>query len=457
VPPTFASLGVSAPMLARLDAMGVTEPFPVQSATLPDALAGRDVCGRAPTGSGKTIAFGIPVMARVGKARGRHPRALVLVPTRELATQVRDQLADLGAGSGRSVLAVYGGAGMLRQIQRLHSGADVVVATPGRLKDLIDRGDVRLDEVGIVVIDEADRMADMGFLPEVKRLLDQVRPDRQTLLFSATLDGDVDVLIRRYQRDPARHEVLPVEEAGEVTHRFWRVAQPDRNKLAAEIVRREWPAIVFCRTKHGADRVARNLVRDGIRAQAIHGDRSQGQRERALRAFTSGECEVLVATDVAARGIHVDSVACVVQLDPPATHKDYVHRSGRTGRAGAPGLAITLVTPAQERDVRKMQRDLRLDAPIAEADLAELGGVRPQPAPAPRERRADREPARSGGPRRDRDGSQRPRRPREDHRRGERTAGDGARRSAGKAKAGRSGKPGSARAGAPASRRARRR
>jgi superfamily II DNA/RNA helicase len=459
VPPTFASLGVPAPMLARLDAMGVTEPFPVQSATLPDALAGRDVCGRAPTGSGKTIAFGIPVMARVGKARGRHPRALVLVPTRELATQVRDQLADLGAGSGRSVLAVYGGAGMLRQIQRLHSGADVVVATPGRLKDLIDRGDARLDEVDIVVIDEADRMADMGFLPEVKRLLDQVRPDRQTLLFSATLDGDVDVLIRRYQRDPARHEVvLPVEEAGEVTHRFWRVAQPDRNKLAAEIVRREWPAIVFCRTKHGADRVARNLVRDGIRAQAIHGDLSQGQRERALRAFTSGECEVLVATDVAARGIHVDSVACVVQLDPPATHKDYVHRSGRTGRAGAPGLAITLVTPAQERDVRKMQRELRLDAPITEADLTELGSVRPQPAPAPRDRRSDREPARSGGPRRDRDGSQRPRRPREDHRRGERTAGDGARRSAGKAGSGSGARRAGSKAGsASGARRARRR
>jgi superfamily II DNA/RNA helicase len=374
-------------MLARLESLGATSPFPVQVATLPDALAGRDVCGRAPTGSGKTIAFGLPVMARVGKATRRRPRALVLVPTRELANQVRDQLAVLGAGSDRSVLAVYGGAGMARQIQRLHRGADVVVATPGRLEDLIARGDARLDEVGIVVLDEADRMADMGFLPPVRRILDQVRPDRQTMLFSATLDGDVDELIRRYQRDPARHEVaVPEETAGDVTHRFWRVAQAERARLAAEIVRREWPAIVFCRTRHGADRVARNLSRDGIRAQAIHGDRSQAQRERALAAFGAGDIEVLVATDVAARGIHVDAVACVVQLDPPATEKDYVHRAGRTGRAGSTGQVITLVAPGQERDVRNLVRGLRLDVPITEADLGALraarsgtGGRKPTP------------------------------------------------------------------------------
>jgi superfamily II DNA/RNA helicase len=366
-------------MLARLESLGATSPFPVQVATLPDALAGRDVCGRAPTGSGKTIAFGLPVMARVGKATRRRPRALVLVPTRELANQVRDQLAVLGAGSGRSVLAVYGGAGMARQIQRLHRGADVVVATPGRLEDLIARGDARLDEVGIVVLDEADRMADMGFLPPVRRILDQVRPDRQTMLFSATLDGDVDELIRRYQRDPARHEVaVPEETAGDVTHRFWRVAQAERAKLAAEIVRREWPAIVFCRTRHGADRVARNLSRDGIRAQAIHGDRSQAQRERALAAFGAGDIEVLVATDVAARGIHVDAVACVVQLDPPATEKDYVHRAGRTGRAGSTGQVITLVAPGQERDVRNLVRGLRLGVPITEADPAQLHRTRPR-------------------------------------------------------------------------------
>jgi superfamily II DNA/RNA helicase len=376
VPPSFADLGVPAPLRARLESLGATEPFPVQAATLPDALAGRDVSGKAPTGSGKTLAFGVPVIARVGKARGRHPRALVLVPTRELASQVQQQLQHLASGSGRSVLAVYGGAGMQRQIQRLASGADVVIATPGRLADLVNRGDCKLDEVDIVVVDEADRMADMGFLPEVRKLLDQVRPDRQTLLFSATLDGDVDVLVRRYQNDPVRHEVeVSAEALGDVTHHFWQVEQPARIQLAAEIVTRTWPAIVFCRTKHGADRVARTLVRHGVHAQAIHGDRSQGQRERALAAFAAGDVEVLVATDVAARGIHVDAVACVVQLDPPATGKDYVHRSGRTGRAGAEGRVITFVTPQQRNDVRKLLRELRLEVPLEAPDVAGLLGA----------------------------------------------------------------------------------
>jgi superfamily II DNA/RNA helicase len=451
MPPTFASLGVPAPMLARLESLGAVTPFPIQAATLPDALAGRDVCGKAPTGSGKTLAYGIPLVAKVGKARARRPRALVLVPTRELATQVTEQLAHLAHGTGRSVLAVYGGAGLGRQAQLLNSGTEIVVATPGRLKDLIDRRAVYLDEVDFVVVDEADRMADMGFLPEVKRLLDQVRADRQTLLFSATLDGDVDVLIKRYQTKPARHQVASAEGDIEVIHRFWSVDASDRTKVTAQIVGRTWPAIVFCRTKHGADRVARNLVREGIRAQAIHGDRSQGQRERALAAFTSGACEVLVATDVAARGIHVDGVACVVQLDPPATAKDYVHRSGRTGRAGAAGLAITLVTSQTEKDVRKMLRELRIGEPITAPDAAALGAVRPPERSEPTERtertRSDRarhagDGSRTRKPRQGeaRSGQDRPRRPRDGGRGTGHQRGGAQRAGAPKAGAGRSGR-----------------
>jgi len=383
---TFADLGVPAALCARLDELGIAAPFPVQAATLPDALAGRDVCGKAPTGSGKTIAFGLPVLARVGRARARRPRALVLVPTRELATQVQDQLQQLAAGSGTTVLAVYGGAGMQRQMQVLGSGAEVVVATPGRLKDLIDRGSLKLDEVDIVVVDEADRMADMGFLPEVRRLLDQVRPDRQTLLFSATLDGDVDVLIQRYQRDPARHEAQSTEVRGEVTHRFWRVTHGERQAVTASIVQRSWPAIVFTRTRHGAERLAKQLKKLGVPAEAIHGDRSQSQRERALGAFGRGDVHVLVATDVAARGIHVDGVACVVHYDPAGTDKDYVHRSGRTGRAGADGVAITLVTPEKEKDVRRMQRELRRREPIETATAATAAEVLVAAAPRPVDR-----------------------------------------------------------------------
>jgi superfamily II DNA/RNA helicase len=386
MPPTFAALGVPARLCARLDELGIAEPFPVQAATIPDALAGRDVCGKAPTGSGKTIAFGLPLLARVGKARARRPRALVLVPTRELASQVQEQLQLLSAGSGLTVLAVYGGAGMQQQMKVLSRGAEVVVATPGRLKDLIDRGSLRLDEVDIVVVDEADRMADMGFLPEVKRLLDQVRADRQTLLFSATLDGDVDVLVKRYQRNPARHEAASMEEQGEVTHRFWSVSHGERVAVATTFVERVWPAIVFTRTKHGADRLAKQLKKAGVRAEAIHGDRSQSQRERALSAFGRGQVHVLVATDVAARGIHVDGVAGVLQYDAPATDKDYVHRSGRTGRAGAAGLVLTMTTPEKEKALRQLQRDLRRREPIEDITVGNAGerlGIAP---PKPIER-----------------------------------------------------------------------
>jgi superfamily II DNA/RNA helicase len=396
--PTFADLGVPAALCARLAELGIAEPFPIQAATIPDGLAGRDVCGKAPTGSGKTIAFGVPLLVRVREAAPRRPRALVLVPTRELAAQVEEQLSLLSAGTRTRVLAVYGGAGMQRQVRALHQGVEVVVATPGRLKDLLDRGSLRLDDVELAVVDEADRMADMGFLPEVRRLLDRVRDDRQTLLFSATLDGDVDVLVRRYQHQPARHEAASTEEQGDVAHRFWSVRHADRVAVATAVVERSGPTIVFSRTRHGAERLAKQLRKANVPAVAIHGDRSQGQRERALADFASGRAHVLVATDVAARGIHVDGVDLVLQFDPPAVDKDYVHRAGRTGRAGAAGTVLTLVTPEKEQDVRKLQRELRRRErlePVTPATATALLATTPRPP-------VDRGDGLDGVPRRER-------------------------------------------------------
>jgi len=409
VPPSFAALGVPTTLVARLASRGIAEPFPIQAATLPDALAGRDVSGRAPTGSGKTLAFGIPMVTRVGRARPRRPRGLVLVPTRELAAQVHAELVQLAGGSGPSAVAVYGGVGFERQVKALRRGVDIVVACPGRLADLVNRGHVALDEVELVVIDEADRMADMGFLPEVRRLLDSVRSDRQTLLFSATLDGDVDVLVRRYQRSPVRHELAAEPDAPTNRHVFWRAERSERLGLVAELVGKEWPAIVFCRTRHGADRLTRQLAKAGVAAAAIHGDRSQGQRERALAGLTSGSVQALVATDVAARGIHVDDVACVVHFDPPGDDKAYVHRSGRTGRAGATGLVVSLVDAASEKDVRAIQKSLGL--PVGLDRPGSDGGAVPRPAtaapkgaPAARKGAPARPPrrrrGRGGGPRR---------------------------------------------------------
>jgi superfamily II DNA/RNA helicase len=373
--PSFAELGVPAPIVARLSARDIHSPFPIQAATLIDALAGRDVSGKAPTGSGKTIAFGIPLVAGVERAKPRNPRGLVLVPTRELAEQVCNELRDL-AGGKPSVSAIFGGVGFAHQTRALRKGVDIVVACPGRLADLVQQREISLHEVSFVVLDEADRMADMGFLPEVKRLLDQVRDDRQTLLFSATLDGAVDELVRRYQHDPVRHEHTPKDESPPSRHIFWKVDRSARVDLTAKVIDEQWPAIVFCRTKHGADRVCRQLGKHGVKAVAMHGDRSQSQRKRALADFTAGRVQALVATDVAARGIHVDDVACVVHLDPPHDEKDYVHRSGRTGRAGASGVVVSLVSDDQVSDVRKMQRRLGVDEGINPVDLDDLGDDR---------------------------------------------------------------------------------
>jgi superfamily II DNA/RNA helicase len=360
--PTFADLGVPADLIALLERNGISSPFPIQEATLPDALAGRDVSGRAPTGSGKTLAFAIAVVEALGgssRSKSGRPRGLVLVPTRELAAQVCGVLGPLAKARHLSVTSVYGGAGYGPQLKALRSAVDILVACPGRLEDLIDRRDVSLNDVKIAVVDEADRMADMGFLPAVRRILDQTAHDRQVLLFSATLDGEVDVLVRHYQNNPVRHEVeLTEASSGEVRHLFWRVDRNDRVSLAAKVAAGHESAIIFCRTRHGADRLTRQLGAEGVHAVALHGSRTQAQRDRALQAFHSGVARVLVATDVAARGIHVENVSCVLHFDPPADHKDYVHRSGRTGRAGADGTVISFVPPDQIKEARSIQRAL---------------------------------------------------------------------------------------------------
>jgi superfamily II DNA/RNA helicase len=375
---TFAQLGVPEQICRALDARGITQPFEIQAATVADALAGRDVSGRAPTGSGKTLAFGIPLVATVERARKRHPRALVLAPTRELADQITTEIRSF-AGDVR-VAAVYGGVGYGPQIQALHRGVDILVACPGRLEDLIDRGDVSLTAVDQVVLDEADRMADMGFMPAVRRLLDQTANDRQTVLFSATLDGDIAKLSRDYQSEPVRHEVgESTPDITSASHVFWNVQGPDRIEATARAVEAVWPAIVFTRTRHGADRLAKQLGRHGITTGAIHGGRSQGQRTRALAAFAKGEVEALVATDVAARGIHVDGVALVVHYDPPADHKDYIHRSGRTARAGEGGVVVSMVQREQIKDTKQLQRRINLSEPLTDPDVAAMRRLSPDP------------------------------------------------------------------------------
>jgi superfamily II DNA/RNA helicase len=342
--PTFAQLGLSQPLVTALERRGIRHPFAIQTSALPDALAGRDVLGKAATGSGKTLAFGLPLLARLGEdvQRGRRsPRALVLVPTRELAQQVYDNLSPLGQSIGVTLTTVYGGASMYRQIQQLRRGVDAIIATPGRLQDLIGQGEVSLDEVAATVIDEADFMSDLGFLPVVQELLDQTRPDAQRLLFSATLDGEVDTLVRRYLKDPARHEVKRAgDEAPPAEHLAYSIAFRDQVPVTEQLAGRPGRTLVFVRTQLGADRLAGNLQAAGIKAEAIHGGLPQGARRRALEAFTDARSPVLVATDVAARGIHVDDVSLVVHYDPPADHKTYLHRSGRTARGGGGGVVV---------------------------------------------------------------------------------------------------------------------
>ncbi len=364
---TFADLGVSPDLTAALASRGIMAPFAVQELTIADALAGRDVCGKAKTGSGKTLAFGLPLLEKVKGAEARRPRALILVPTRELATQVRDELAPLGVVRDVTVTAIYGGAKMETQVAELEKGVEIVVATPGRMIDMIERKEIFLDDITQVVLDEADRMADMGFLPQVEWILRHIPGQHQTLLFSATLDGVVDTLIKRYQTDPAMHEVVSEQVTVEqMQHRFLQVHDMDKVKVAAAIIRNSNRTIVFVRTKRAADRVADNLRREGVEAASIHGDLRQSQREKALKDFSDGKLKALVATDVAARGIHVDEVDVVIHYDPPEDSKAYLHRSGRTARAGAKGVVATLVMWNEELEVKRLLKRLKLDQPIVE-------------------------------------------------------------------------------------------
>ncbi|MFD9406050.1 DEAD/DEAH box helicase [Streptomyces sp. NPDC059989] len=354
---SFADLDMPVQLLSALGTEGVTVPFPIQGATLPNSLAGRDVLGRGRTGSGKTLAFGLALLARTAgqRAEPKQPLALVLVPTRELAQQVTDALTPYARALKLRTATVVGGMPIGKQAGALRGGAEVVVATPGRLKDLIDRGDCRLNQVAITVLDEADQMADMGFMPQVTALLDQVRPEGQRMLFSATLDRNVDRLVRRYLSDPVVHSVDP--SAGAVTtmeHHVLHVHGTDKHAATTEIAAREGRVIMFLDTKHAVDQLTTHLLNSGVRAAALHGGKSQPQRTRTLTQFKTGHVTVLVATNVAARGIHVDNLDLVVNVDPPTDPKDYLHRGGRTARAGESGSVVTLVTPNQRRDMVRL-------------------------------------------------------------------------------------------------------
>ena len=410
--PSFAELGLPAPLVAALARSGIETPFPIQAAAIPDVLAGHDVLGRGKTGSGKTLAFGLPLLARLGgeKAAPKRPLGLIMVPTRELAMQVQDSLEPLGRSLGLRFKTVIGQTSMPRQIEALRRGVEVLVATPGRLKDLMRQGACDLSDVEIIVLDEADHMADMGFLPDVTDILDQVRPGGQRLLFSATLDKDVDVLVQRYLKDPITHAIGPVDESvATMEHHLLLVAPKDKNAVTAEIANREGRTILFARTKHGVDRLAKQLTQVGVRAAGLHGGKSQNLRTRTLAEFREGNIGVLVATDVAARGIHVDDVSLVVHIDPPADHKDYMHRAGRTARAGESGVVVTLVLPHQVRSTSAMTRRAGIDAPrtkvfSGDETLAKLTGARPPsgtPIEGPiipeRPARTTRSGGRSGG------------------------------------------------------------
>ena len=401
---SFADLGVPSNLVDRLAAQGITEAFPIQEAALPDALAGRDVVGKAITGSGKTLAFGLPLMARLGKARPRKPLGLVLVPTRELAAQVQKELANLTDDRGRRVICIYGGTSYNVARKALNFGVDVVVACPGRLEDMLEQGAFDLSEITTVVVDEADRMADMGFLPAVRRIMSATPRDRHVMLFSATMGPDVKSLVKEFTNNAAVHDVVGEEAPNDVDHYFWRVPRDQRPQYTADIIAEYERALVFTRTKHGADRLARQLGERGISAVPLHGDRTQAQRERALRSVKNGQIKVLVATDVAARGIHIDLLPVVVHYDPPAQATDYLHRSGRTGRAGATGLVISLVGEDAIGQVKRLQRalgvpmsiELREDAPairlgavddaVASERIDDRGGKGRSERPAARER-----------------------------------------------------------------------
>ncbi|MFC8917351.1 DEAD/DEAH box helicase [Streptomyces sp. NPDC047821] len=381
----FDDLDMPAALLATLTAQGVTEPFPIQAATLPNSLAGRDILGRGRTGSGKTLAFGLALLARTAgrRAEPKAPLGMVLVPTRELAQQVTDALTPYATALRLRIATVVGGMSIGRQAGTLRRGAEILVATPGRLKDLIERGDCRIDEVSVTVLDEADQMADMGFLPQVTALLKQVEPDGQRMLFSATLDQNIDRLVRMFLTDPVVHSVDP--SAGAVStmehHVLYVADETDKKAVTARIAARDGRVILFLDTKRSVDRLVKRLLASGVRAAGLHGGRSQPQRNRTLDQFKNGQVTALVATNVAARGIHVDDLDLVVNVDPPTDHKDYLHRGGRTARAGESGSVVTLVLPEQKRDMTRLMSHAGITPRAArvkssDEELARLTGAR---------------------------------------------------------------------------------
>jgi superfamily II DNA/RNA helicase len=385
---TFADLGVPAPLVEVLTASGITAPFPIQVATLPDTLAGRDVLGRGRTGSGKTLAFSLPLVARLAasttRRQPRRPRSLILVPTRELANQVAAVVDPLARALGMKTTVVFGGVGQNPQVQALAGGVDVLIACPGRLEDLIGQGHCDLGAVEITILDEADHMADLGFLPGVKRLLDRTPKVGQRLLFSATLDNGVDVLIKRYLDRPTTHSVDPaIAPVSTMTHHVFRVDAADKPRIVQELASGLGRTVLFTRTKHQAKKLAKQLTAAGVPAVDLHGNLSQNARERNLEAFSTGESRVLCATDIAARGIHVDDVAIVVHVDPPAEHKAYLHRSGRTARAGAGGIVVTIATPDQAGEVRLLARQAGItpDVSAIKPGAREIGALTGPAAP----------------------------------------------------------------------------
>ncbi|WP_369819554.1 DEAD/DEAH box helicase [Actinoplanes sp. TFC3] len=402
---SFADLGLPNELVRVLNREGITAPFEIQAATMPDALAGRDVLGRGQTGSGKTLAFGLPVLARVaqgGRALPHHPKALILVPTRELAMQVADALMPLGRSVGVFLKTAVGGVPYDRQMDALRRGVEVIVATPGRLGDLIERGACKLDSVEVTVLDEADQMADMGFLPEVTELLAKTPANAQRLLFSATLDGDVDTLVKRFMTDPVTHSTAPAEASvSTMDHHLLLIPPHDKFPITSWIANRDGKTIVFARTQMGVDRLVEQLAAVGVRAGALHGGKTQRVRTRTLAEFKEGRTNVLVATDVAARGIHVDGISLVVHVDPPKDPKDYLHRAGRTARAGESGAVVTLVLPKQRRSTQAMMQKAgvapaEIRVRLGDEKLAEVTGAREpsgipvKPEPEPRRERGDR-------------------------------------------------------------------
>ena len=370
---SFSELGVVPSVVNVLKEQGITEPFEVQAKSIPDILDGSDVCCRAPTGSGKTLAFGLPLLTNCKPAHPNYPTALIVTPTRELAEQISKVLEPLAKQTKLSVLAIYGGTSYGKQRQRLGKGVDIVVATPGRLIDLMENGTIHLDDVNAVVLDEADRMADMGFIDPVCHILDHCAKDRQTILFSATLDDDVATLVKKYQNRPVKIEVGPKEVSMEsMKHFFWLMPNTRKSKLTSDAIKKGGRSMIFCRTRRGVDRVGKELRAENLSVAVIHGGLSQNQRDKAMERFIYGDCLALVATDVAARGIDVEGVQCVIHYDPPENGKAYKHRSGRTARAGAYGSVISLVQKPQKRDYHKIQRQAGINIQFTSPEFDKL-------------------------------------------------------------------------------------